>query len=61
MTWADDDAIYTAYGDGRGLEPFVPEKLSMGFARIIGGPANFTGVNIRSPTGETRGDGPAGK
>ena len=28
LTWGDDDAIYTAYGDGRGFEPYVPEKLS---------------------------------
>ncbi|MCX6904627.1 MAG: hypothetical protein NTW03_14325 [Verrucomicrobia bacterium] len=41
ITWADDDALYTAYGDGNGFEPFTPEKLSMGFARIIGGPADF--------------------
>jgi CubicO group peptidase (beta-lactamase class C family) len=61
MTWADDDALYTAYGDGRGFEPFTSEKLSLGFARVTGGPANFKGVNLRSPTGEARGDGPAGR
>jgi CubicO group peptidase (beta-lactamase class C family) len=57
LTWADDDTQYTAYGDGRGFEPFVPEKLSMGFARIDGGPSDFAGMNIRSPTGERKGDG----
>jgi len=61
MTWADDDALYTAYGDGNGFEPFTPEKLSLGFARLTGGPADFKGVNLRSPTGETRGDGAKGK
>jgi len=61
MTWADDDALYSAYGDGNGFEPFVPEKLSLGFARITGGPARFAGVNLRSPTGEMRGDGAKGK
>ncbi|MCI0391587.1 MAG: serine hydrolase [Acidobacteria bacterium] len=61
MTWADDDALYTAYGDGNGFEPFIAEKLSMGFARITGAPPNFSGDNIRAPSGETRGDGPAGK
>jgi CubicO group peptidase (beta-lactamase class C family) len=61
MTWADDDALYTAYGDGNGFEPFTAEKLSMGFAKITGGPSDFKGVNLRSGTGETRGDGPAGK
>jgi hypothetical protein len=39
----------------------VPEKLSMGFARIVGEPPDFRGVNVRSPTGETTGQGPAGK
>ena len=61
MTWADDDAQYTAYGDGRGFEPHVEEKLSMGFARLLGGPDDFRGENVRSPTGETLGQGPAGK
>ena len=60
MTWGDDDAIYTSYGDGRGFEPLLPEKLSLGFARVEGGPDDFRGVNIRSATGETRGDGAKG-
>ena len=41
--------------------PFVPKKLSMGFARITGGPDSFAGANLRSPAGETLGDGPKGK
>jgi CubicO group peptidase (beta-lactamase class C family) len=61
LAWADDGALYGAYGDGNGFEPFIAEKLSMGFARISGGPSDFAGINLRSPTGETRGDGPAGK
>lgn len=61
LTWADDGALYTAYGDGRGFEPRVPEKLSLGFARIDGGPRDFLGTNIRSPTGEMRGDGRIGR
>jgi CubicO group peptidase (beta-lactamase class C family) len=61
MAWADDDTLYAAYGDGNGFEPFTPEKLSMGFAKITGGPSDFKGVNLRSAMGETRGDGPAGK
>jgi len=60
MTWADDDAQYTAYGDGRGFEPFVPEKLSLGLARVVGTPEDFTGLNIRSVTGERKGDGAKG-
>ena len=60
MTWADDDALYTAYGDGHGFEPFVPEKLSLGFAKVVGLPEDFAGVNIRSATGERKGDGAGG-
>jgi CubicO group peptidase (beta-lactamase class C family) len=61
LTWGDDDAIYTSYGDGGGFEPYVPEKLSMGFARVEGGSRDFSGVNIRSATGERKGDGRAGE
>ena len=61
ITWADDGHLYTAYGDGNGFEPDIPEKLSLGFARVEGGPADFAGVNIRSATGEQRGNGKAGK
>jgi CubicO group peptidase (beta-lactamase class C family) len=60
-TWGDDDALYTAYGDGRGFEPFGPRKLSLGLAKVIGPPDRFTGVNIPAPTGEQLGDGAAGK
>jgi len=59
-TWADDDALYTAYGDGNGFEPQLPTKLSLGLARVDGPPDAFTGVNIRSPI-EQLGNGPAGK
>lgn len=61
ITWGDDDLLYTAYGDGRGFEPFVDRKLSLGFATIIGGPDDFTAVNLRSATGEQTGDGADGK
>jgi CubicO group peptidase (beta-lactamase class C family) len=60
LTWADDDALYGAYGDGNGFEPFTPEKLSLGLARITGGPADFRGENLRVPTLETRGHGGTG-
>lgn len=33
LTWGDDDAIYTAYGDGEGFEPVLDTKLSMGLDR----------------------------
>lgn len=60
MTWADDDAIYTSYGDGRGFEPFVGKKLSLGLARIEGGPTDFKATNLRSDSIERTGDGPKG-
>lgn len=56
LTWADDDAMYSAYGDGNGVAPYLPEKLSLGFVKITGDPVNFIGENIRPATGEERGD-----
>ena len=61
ITWADDDNLYTAYGDGYGFEPRVEKKLSMGLAKIVGGPDDFRGINIRTGTGEHIGGGAAGK
>ena len=60
-TWGDDDAIYTAYGDGNGFEPLLPEKLGLGFAKILDVPESFQAINIRSPTGENTGSGARGK
>jgi len=61
LTWADDGALYGAYGDGNGFKPFIKEKLSMGLARIDGTVENFRGENIRAPSLETLGDGAKGK
>ncbi len=61
MTWGDDDALYTAYGDGHGFEPFVQEKLSLGLARVNGMPPSFTGENIRAPSLEQRAAGPVAR
>ncbi len=61
MTWADDDAMYTSYGDGNGFVPQLPEKLSLGLARVTGHPPEVHGENIRSETGEQIGDGRHGK
>ncbi len=61
LTWADDDALYTAYGDWWGLDPKAPEKLSQGLARIEGGPDDPRGANIRSATGERLGQGALGE
>ena len=57
MTWADDDAIYTSYGDGRGFQPFVERKLSMGMAKLSGRPPDFSAANLRSDSIERTGDG----
>jgi CubicO group peptidase (beta-lactamase class C family) len=49
MTWADDDNLYTAYGDGYGFSPVVSEKLGLGFGVVRGNPENgITCFNIRS-------------
>jgi hypothetical protein len=61
LTWADDDLLYGAYGDGNGFRPFVEQKLSLGLAKISGGPADFQGVNLRSADAEQKGEGPRGK
>ncbi len=61
LTWADDGDLYGAYGDGNGFEPFVERKLSLGLARITGGPDSYVGFNVRSPDMELLGDGAQGR
>jgi hypothetical protein len=61
LTWADDGNLYTAYGDARGFEPFLPKKLSMGLARVEGGPEDFHGINLVSENADAVGDGPKGR
>jgi CubicO group peptidase (beta-lactamase class C family) len=61
ITWAEDDNLYTAYGDGKGFEPYIDVKLSMGLCRISGSPDDSVAVNLRSPSFETVGDGARGK
>ncbi len=60
ITWADDDNQYTAYGDGWGFGPKSDRKLSLGLAKIIGGPESFQGINITSKTIEGFGDDKTG-
>jgi len=60
VTWADDDNLYTAYGDGYGFDPIVPTKLGLGFGKIIGDPFDIVGENIRSDA-ENIGMGRSGK
>jgi hypothetical protein len=60
VTWADDDNLYTAYGDGFGFTPNTEIKLSMGIAQLQGNPPDIKGINIRTRTGERVGDGKNG-
>jgi hypothetical protein len=60
VTWADDNAIYSTYGDGYGFKPKLDEKLSLGFVRVTGDADHFAGTNVRSPD-EQYGQGRAGK
>lgn len=60
VTWADDDALYTTWGDGTGFVPKVDQKLSLGFARVTGDPSKPSGINVRSPD-EQIGQGRDGK
>ena len=49
MTWADDNELYIAYGDGYGFAPKLDYKVSMGWAKVSGSASNFSGTNIPSP------------
>src|SRR5579872_3581132 len=55
ITWGDDDAQYTSYGDGYGFEPLLEKKLGMGFARVMGGADDYRGLNLRSDAERTGG------
>jgi hypothetical protein len=61
ITWAADDNLYAGYGDGWGFDPRAPSKLSLGFAKVVGSATDFSGINIRSISGEQRGNGKKGK
>jgi CubicO group peptidase (beta-lactamase class C family) len=57
MTWADDDNLYTAYGDGWGFQREKDEKkLSLGVARVQGDPPDVKGIDISSPSIEAVGN-----
>jgi hypothetical protein len=60
ITWADDDCLYTAYGDGRGFKPYTQELLSLGVAKVSGDPPDISGINVRTESGELSGFGPQG-
>ncbi|HEX5175734.1 MAG TPA: serine hydrolase [Chthoniobacteraceae bacterium] len=62
ITWGDDDALYTAYGDGVGFSNGEGKrKLSLGFAKIVGAPPTLEGSNIAAPSAEAFGDGARGR
>lgn len=60
ITWADDDNLYTAYGDGWGFEPKTKNKLSLGIVKVTGSPPDFRGINVRTKSGERTGQGAQG-
>ncbi len=47
VTWAADDNIYAAWGDGGGFGGTNDDgRVAMGFARIEGSPDDYVGVNV---------------
>jgi hypothetical protein len=47
VTWGPDDNLYLAWGDGGGFGGSDSDgRVSMGFARIEGGPEHFQGFNV---------------
>ena len=60
-TWANDDTLYTAYGDGHGFHPGVDRKLSLGIGIVYGLPPNIEGANIHPTNIDFLGDGQYGK
>src|SRR3954454_17204355 len=57
---ARDGHSYTSYGDCTGLTGTLP-KLSMGFGRLLGGPANPIVQDLPTNDLEDVGNGPAGQ
>jgi hypothetical protein len=51
LTWCEDGHQYTAWGDGDG---FGSSRVSLGFARIEGAHANWTGYNLWTGNGKVR-------
>jgi hypothetical protein len=47
VTWGPDDNLYLSWGDGGGFGGSDSDgRVSMGFARIEGGPEHFHGFNV---------------
>ncbi len=52
ITWAADDELYTAWGDGGGFGGTNDEgRVSFGVARVIGGPRDYRGENLAGGVG----------
>lgn len=52
ITWADDDKLYTAFGDGGGFGGTNEEgRVSLGVARIEGGRTDYRGINLAGGKG----------
>lgn len=60
IAWCADGSQLTSYGDGWGFEPRVPYKLSLGLARITGGPDDFQARNLPNEGIDRPGDGAKG-
>jgi len=56
---ADDDLLYTAYGDGAGFSN-SDTRYSLGFATVAGDPPTHTGQDFRSDADTPVGEGPNG-
>jgi Domain of unknown function (DUF4185) len=59
VTWADDDRLYGAYGDGDGFGNRTP-KLSLGLATIAGSPPALSGQDFNTNIDTPEGQGPNG-
>lgn len=47
VTWGPDDHLYAAWGDGGGFGGSDSDgRVSMGFARLEGGPEDYRGFNV---------------
>jgi hypothetical protein len=59
VTWADDDRLYGAFGDGDGFSNRSP-KLSLGFSTLSGNPPGISGQDFGSNIDTPEGQGPNG-
>jgi hypothetical protein len=50
LTWAADDALYAAYGDGWGCRPLAPgTKRNTGLVRLVGPAEDCRGTEVAMP------------